>query len=177
MNKKKHLTDTERIKPQALLARGFSIRSIADFLEKSPSTISREIQKHSIVKIPNSCDCNDYNGSNVKHVCGSKDCNKKCRSCHFAKKYCEHYNKRSCEHWNGSSIKLCNGCTKRGYCHLEKHFYDIVKNFESELDIDENSQIQAVYRTHYSEESVPEYSSVNQIAHTKMGSVKITISL
>jgi len=37
-------------------------RSIANFLEKSPSTISREIQKHSLVKIPNSCDCNDYNG-------------------------------------------------------------------------------------------------------------------
>ena len=51
-------------------------RSIADFLEKSPSTILREIQKHSLVKIPNSCDCNEYNGCNVKHVCGSKDCNK-----------------------------------------------------------------------------------------------------
>ena len=95
-----------------LLAQVFSIRSIADFLEKSPSTISREIQKHSLVKIPNSCDCNDYNGCNVKHVCGSKDCNKKCRSCHLAKKYCEHYDKRSCEHRNGSKVKLCNGCTK-----------------------------------------------------------------
>ena len=59
-------------------------RRIADFLEKSPSTISREIQKHSLVKIPNSCDCNDSNGCNVKHVCESKDCNKKCRSCHLA---------------------------------------------------------------------------------------------
>ena len=56
------------------------VRSIADFLEKSPSTILREIQKHSLVKIPNTCDCNDYNGCNVKHVCGSKECNKKCRS-------------------------------------------------------------------------------------------------
>ena len=141
MNKKKHLTDAERIKIETLLAQSFSIRSIADFLEKSSSTISREIQKHSLVRIPNSCDCNDYNGCNVKHVCDSKDCNKKCRSCHLAKKYCEHYNKRNYEHWNGSSIKLCNVCTKRGYCRLEKHFYDIVKNFESELDIDENSQI------------------------------------
>ena len=62
MNKKKHLTGAERIKIEPLLAQGFSIRSIADFLEKSPSTISREIQKHSLVKTPNSCDCNDYNG-------------------------------------------------------------------------------------------------------------------
>ena len=59
-------------------------RRIADFLEKSPSTISREIQKHSLVKIPNSCDCNESNGYNVKHVCESKDCNKKCCSCHLA---------------------------------------------------------------------------------------------
>ena len=106
MNKKKHITNAEHIKIETLLSQGFSIRSIADFLEKSPSTISREIQKLSLVKIPNSCDCNEYNGCNVKHVCGSKDCNKKCRLCHLAKKYCEHYNKRSCEHWNGSSIKL-----------------------------------------------------------------------
>ena len=59
-------------------------RSIADFLEKSPSTISREIQKHSLVKIPYSCDCNDSNGCNVRHVFESKNCNKKCRSCHLA---------------------------------------------------------------------------------------------
>ena len=39
MNKKKHLTDAERIKIETLVAQGFSIRSIADFLEKSPSTI------------------------------------------------------------------------------------------------------------------------------------------
>ena len=127
MNKKKHLTNAERIKIETLLSQGFSIRSIADFLEKSPSTISREIGKHSIVNTPNTCDCNDYTGCNVKHICGSKDCNKKCRSCHLAKKYCEHYSKRSCEHWNGSKVKLCNGCTKRGYCRLEKHFYDAKK--------------------------------------------------
>ena len=96
--------------PVAFTLKDIVARSIADFLEKSPSTISREIQKHSLVKIPNSCDCNDYNGCNVKHVCGSKDCNKKCLSCYLAKKYCEH--------WNGSSIKLCNGCTKKGYCKM-----------------------------------------------------------
>ena len=127
MNKKKHLIDAERIKIETLLTQGFSLREIADFLKKSPSTISREIHKHSLVNIPNSCDCNDYNGCNMKHVCGSKDCNKKCHSCHLAKKYCDHYNKRSCEHWNGSKIKLCNGCTKRGYCRLEKHLYDAKK--------------------------------------------------
>ena len=127
MNKKKHLTNAERIKIETLLSQGFSIRSIADFLEKSPSTISREIGRHSIVKTPNTCDCNDYTGCNVKHICGSKDCNKKCLSFHLAKKYCEHYSKRSCEHWNGSKVKLCNGCTKRGYCRLEKHFYDAKK--------------------------------------------------
>ena len=62
--------------PVAFTLKDIVARSIADFLEKSPSTISREIQKHSLVKIPNICDCNDYNGCNVKHVCGSKDCNK-----------------------------------------------------------------------------------------------------
>ena len=85
MNKKKHLTNAERIKIETLLSQGFSIRSNADSLEESPSTISREIGRHSLIKIPKSCDCNDYTGCNVKHFCGSKDCNKKCRSGHLAK--------------------------------------------------------------------------------------------
>ena len=46
MNKKKHLTGAERIKIETLVAQGFSIRSIADFLEKSPYTI-REFDTYS----------------------------------------------------------------------------------------------------------------------------------
>ena len=85
MNKKHHLTSAKRIKIETLIAQDFTIRNIADILEKAPSTISREIYKHILVKIPNSCDCNSYSSCNVKHTCGSKDCNKKCRSCHLAK--------------------------------------------------------------------------------------------
>ena len=91
MSKKKHLTNAERIKIETLLSQGFSIRSIADFLEKSPSTISREIQKHSLVKIPNSCDCNDYNGCNVKHVCGSTSSCNGYRSSRFKLECCIYF--------------------------------------------------------------------------------------
>ena len=66
-------------------------RNIADFLEKYPSTISREIQKHSLVKIPNSCDCNDYNGCNVKHVCGSTSSCNGYRSSRFKLECCIYF--------------------------------------------------------------------------------------
>ncbi len=47
MNHYKHLTTDERENARVLLAQGFSIRSIASVLQRSPSTISREFKRNS----------------------------------------------------------------------------------------------------------------------------------
>lgn len=48
--KGKHLSLCERIEIEKSLARGFSIRAIARALERPPSTISREVQRGSVVQ-------------------------------------------------------------------------------------------------------------------------------
>lgn len=124
MNNKSHLTLAHRLTIEALLGEQCSIRFIADKLDKSPSTISREIRKHTITKKPRSCDCANASGCSSKHLCSSKACNKRCKTCPIAKKHCEHYLQVHCKNRCHPTMNLCNGCSKKAHCHLEKHFYD-----------------------------------------------------
>ncbi|WP_245987463.1 helix-turn-helix domain-containing protein, partial [Ureibacillus endophyticus] len=41
-----HLTISERSKIETYFELGYSIRQIAEFLKRSPSTISRELRRH-----------------------------------------------------------------------------------------------------------------------------------
>ncbi len=51
----KHLTINERVVISQLKSSGYSIRKIAKFLDRSPSTISRELKRNSIQKHTLSC--------------------------------------------------------------------------------------------------------------------------
>lgn len=124
MNKKTHLTSHQRSIIESLLHEQYSIRYIADILNKAPSTISREIHNHIVIKIPNSCNCSLSGSCNVKHICGSEQCNKKCKSCKLAKKYCEFYDDIQCQKRIQNNIGLCNSCSQLKYCRKPKHFYD-----------------------------------------------------
>ena len=126
MQKKKstHLTADDRIRIEVLLKEGCSIRYIADRLDKSPSTISREITKHASVHVPRCCDCLGSPDCTLYHVCGSSGCRKKCKVCHKAKLYCSDYVKSQCDSLLNSSLHLCNPCHKQRYCHFEKRLYD-----------------------------------------------------
>lgn len=73
-----HLSADDRIRMEALLREAYSLRHIADRLDKSPSTISREIFKHAKVHTPMCCDCLNAPDCTLRHVCGSFGCHKKC---------------------------------------------------------------------------------------------------
>lgn len=126
MQKKKstHLTADDRIRIEALLNEGSSLRYIADRLDKSPSTISREINKHVQVHVPRCCDCLNSPECTLHHVCGSSGCNKKCKTCHKAKQHCSDYVKSQCDTLLGTPTHLCNSCHKHRCCHFEKRLYD-----------------------------------------------------
>ena len=76
------------------LNNGDSFRSIAIELSKDPSTISKEIRRHSIIRersadafAPIPC-ANNYDSSkprtnicNVMHMCGDNECRRKCVLC------------------------------------------------------------------------------------------------
>lgn len=122
--KKSHLTLDDRIRIETLIAEKHSIRYIADRLDKSPSTISREIKKHAQVKKPKGCDCAFSRSCTLSRICGSTSCNKKCRECAKARKYCPDYSKAYCDTLQNSQLRLCNECRKRAFCHFEQRFYD-----------------------------------------------------
>lgn len=120
---KAHLTLDDRLRIETLLSENRSLRYIADRLDKSPSTVSREIKNHSKPVTPKCCDCIRSSGCTLHHVCGNKICRKKCRQCPKAKKYCQDFSKLECQRLSNSSVKLCNSCSKKAHCHLERRFY------------------------------------------------------
>ena len=68
-------------------------------------------------------DCIFSKDCSNKHVCGASSCNKKCKSCSKAKKYCPDYSQAFCDTRLAHPLKLCNSCHKRPYCHFESAYY------------------------------------------------------
>lgn len=120
---RKHLTLDDRVRIQHYLEDGFSIRYIADRLDRQPSTISRELKKHSKTYLPRQCDCINISDCAVRHVCGSKSCKGHCKKCAKAKKYCGDYVKKYCDVLIEESTGLCNKCDRFKVCHFERHIY------------------------------------------------------
>ncbi len=125
-SKQSHLTAKERVRIQTLLDEKLSIRFIAERLNRPPSTISREINRHTQESSTKNCDCIHFTDCDLKHVCGGKDnrCTKRCRTCPKARNYCDHYEKSICDILADGYVKLCNGCSRLKNCHHEKRYYD-----------------------------------------------------
>ena len=126
---KKHLSLDERVRIQHYLEDGRSIRYIADRLDKSPSTISREINKHIKKHTPQLCDCTYFATCMVRNICGNKNCHKQCRNCRQARKYCSDYVKSLCDTLINTPSNVCNECSayKRKNCHFENRVYEARK--------------------------------------------------
>lgn len=126
---KTHLTLDDRVRIQHYLEENHSIRYIAERLDRSPSTISREIKNHIKTHNPQICDCECFSSCNLKHVCKSTSCNRLCRTCPKAHKYCFNYIKVYCDALLNNSVSVCNGCDKfkKKVCHYEHYSYSSSK--------------------------------------------------
>ena len=136
MTKYKHLTHEQRVLIEDRLNHKISIRSIAKELNKSPSTILREIDNHSTYIKSNKNLCDKRRDCNYKHICGNKDCNNLCYICHAnCNKYCIDFEKVTCPVLT-SSPYLCNGCNKGAFCEYDKIFYKAInahKQYKTQL--------------------------------------------
>ena len=121
-----HLTQHQRSVIEALLGEQNSLRHIADRIAKVPSTVSREVRNHTKVVVPKCCDCVYASHCKKKQVCGSTSCNRQCKTCSKAKRHCPDYVQAVCDLQPERVCGLCNGCSKRGYCHYTKRFYNAV---------------------------------------------------
>ena len=123
IEKSKQISLSQRIKIEEMLNQRHRKFEIANELDKSQSTIAREINKHRIIK-PHNILKND-NTYNCKYFINCKVCTGKCRI----------YQPMSCRE-RDRNIGACNNCSKLKSCKLDKYFYsakEAQKNYEYTL--------------------------------------------
>lgn len=111
----------ERIIIEDMLDSKQTLYAISKKLDRSVSTISREI-KNRREHFPSKNDCAIVRDCSRKHACNSTSCNYSCKKCHKCKKYCPDYVKLECETVINAPY-VCNGCHKFYHCSLERYQY------------------------------------------------------
>ncbi|MDD2432081.1 MAG: IS30 family transposase [Firmicutes bacterium] len=131
MSKFQHLTLENRLTIQEMLKERCSFKEIAKKINKHCTTISKEIQNHKIFKQTGSY---GRNFNNCKRrftckrasVCANQKCNfKYCKFCGRCINFCEDYVQETCQ-LRDKPPYVCNGCTNRNKCTLEKSFYEAI---------------------------------------------------
>lgn len=122
-----HLNIEDRQKIEELLNENKNFTDIGRTLDKDRTCIRKEIKNHievtkksdygiNIIKCANSKDCKNYHGK-------------------FCKKKCNDYIEVKCEKLLKAPY-VCNGCEKKKYCKLERHYYRYInaqKEYKKEL--------------------------------------------
>lgn len=138
MTKKKHLTLSDRIVIESNLGSGASFRAIAKELEKSPSTIAREVKEKSVsrfVKVPhrhaNAC-LHRRNCSQIDLClpCRYKRPRSSCSLCSTCNDVCPDFAEEICPKLSFSPY-VCNGCKEHHHCTLRRRVYEAKKAHEA----------------------------------------------
>lgn len=114
--KNKHMSFDDRLEIEASLKEKLSFKKIGEKIGKDATTISKEIKSHYKTEQKGAIgrpffDCKYRNNCEFKE---SKT------MCHPSK--CSHYEQETCPLLNKAPY-VCNGCSNRQKCTLEKHFY------------------------------------------------------
>jgi len=128
MAKNKHLNDSERLQIEQWLKEGISLKQIAIKLEKSASTISREIRaraiennKYAPYRIHNRCAKRNV-CQNIQICADKPNCTKRCSMCNYCNAICEGYEEQQCFKLYDPPY-VCNGCMEERQCVLRKKYY------------------------------------------------------
>jgi len=128
MQNYRHLSFDERKLIEQALIRGDSFKHISRILNRSCSTISREVTRNVSVKRVGSYgspfnDCKYRTLCMEYRLCDKEGCKKaSCKGCPFCFRLCPRYEKETCG-LLFSPPYVCNGCEKRSKCTLEKFIY------------------------------------------------------
>ena len=126
----KHLTLDERTTIQVSLGELKTLGEIAKTLGKATSTISREVKKHATT-VKKGAYGHAFNECVYRYrctesgICPSKpDCvTKNCRFCKECNSSCPRFKKEICSRLSKPPY-VCNGCSQKNRCTLEKRIYD-----------------------------------------------------
>lgn len=126
----KHLTLSQRIEIEKGLLAGRSFTEMARNIGKDPTTISKEVRRHSQIKQRSKDDfapvpCANRNKCQVRWLC-FKDCGILCKVCREPGRKCidrcDQYEPAECPKLLKAPY-VCNGCGKRINCLLDKKVY------------------------------------------------------
>ena len=127
----KHLTLSDRIQIEKGLNNSLSFAEIGRQIQKDPTTVSKEVRRHTKVKefngygnIPCQANADIHSRCTLKHACGDMDCDLTCRQCRSFRcsDICKEYRPQQCERLNKAPY-VCNGCGKRVNCRMDKKLY------------------------------------------------------
>ena len=143
--KQKHMTKEMRERIEKGIREGASLKEIAYAISKDPTTISKEVYKHrnKVIKDPKNTvissfctKCSNFQKCDIIHLC-KKGCSKKCKSCNSLNPtlICSLFIENKCKRLSRFPY-VCNGCSKRLRCRLEKYEYVPItaqRGYEKEL--------------------------------------------
>lgn len=113
-----------------MLTEKYKFSQIANTLGKDPSTIAKEIKNHITVKNVGGIH-RAYNACSKRYSCTKAhiciECHsvkkyKKCSSCNLCNAFCNDFEREICTSFSRPPY-VCNGCSKRNTCSLDKHLY------------------------------------------------------
>lgn len=118
-----HLTYRDRILLADRLKENYSLRSIAEELNKSPSTIAREIKKNIYTK--NKAPCKHHNNCKKSMLCkGCTSINRYfCYKCDHCFVHCTDYTPNVCKKLLKAPY-VCNGCHRKFNCNSQRQYYN-----------------------------------------------------
>lgn len=130
MAKQKHMSLHDRSIIESMLDQKYTFTQIANTLEKDPTTIAKEVKAHTIIKkigakgaTYNSCakrfSCTK---SHICTTCNSLRKYSQCKRCNMCNAFCEFFEKEVCSRLS-KAPHVCNGCSNRYKCSLDKHLY------------------------------------------------------
>ena len=127
----KHLTLSDRILIEKCLNEDMSFKEIARYLDKDPTTISREVKRRYTVS--KSVNYRAVNHCDLKQACkesgicsGNKCGTKRCKNCNRCNTCCSKFVPDSCYKRLRRAPYVCNGCCKKVGCHQTKRYYRAV---------------------------------------------------
>lgn len=125
----KHLTLSQRIEIEKGLLANRTFTEIARSIGKDPSTVSKEVRKHSEIRLRKDVfapvPCGNRSDCKIKGLC-FKDCSRMCKICLEPSQkcidICDNYEPVKCSRLTKAPY-VCNGCGKRINCLLDKKIY------------------------------------------------------
>ena len=130
----KHLTLEDRNYIEQALNQNITFTEMGKYLQKDPTTISKEIKKHRIRKEGNSIHvgfnhCSKRYSCHKKRICSTR-CSRECRTCKECNKVCSEFDEGLCKRIVYAPF-TCNGCENKAGCRLTKYFYKALPSFNS----------------------------------------------